>query len=46
MWKELNSVDAKLNNAKLAAWNLFVGFILAGILAALVKMWKNYREED
>ena len=46
MWKELNSVDVKRNNYRLAAWNLLVGFLLSGILAALIKMWKDYREED
>lgn len=46
MWKELNSVDVKHNNSKLAVWNLLVGFLFAGILSAIIKMWKDYREED
>ena len=46
MMNELNSVTVKKNNIKLAGWNIFVGFLLSFILAALIKMWKDYREED
>lgn len=45
-WDEIISNDVKRNNMRLFAYNIAIGLILSYLLAAIIKMWGNYRKEN